>query len=95
MATKTKVSKRLSKPEKITNEELNQIQSLIDAANKSQMQVGGIEIQKSNLLNQIQIIQNQIASFRNEVRKNYGTDDIDIQTGEIKYNKNEQTNKKD
>jgi hypothetical protein len=95
MATKTKVSKRLSKPEKITNEELNQIQNLIDMANKSQMQVGGIEIQKSNLLNQINIIQSQITSFRTEVKKSYGTDDIDIQTGKIKYNKDEQTNKKD
>ena len=95
MATKTKVSKRLSKPEKITNEELNKIQNLIDSANRAQMQVGTIEVQKNNILNQISIIQNQIASFRNEVRKNYGTDDIDIQTGEINYNKDEQTNKKD
>ena len=95
MATKTKVSKRLSKPEKITNEELNKIQNLIDSANRAQMQVGTIEVQKTNILNQISIIQNQIASFRNEVRKNYGTDDIDIQTGEINYNKDEQTNKKD
>ena len=94
MATKTKVSKRLSKPEKITNEELNKIQNLIDSANRAQMQVGTIEVQKNNILNQISIIQNQIASFRNEVRKNYGTDDIDIQTGEINYNKDEQTNKK-
>ncbi len=94
MATKTKVKKRLSKPEKITNEELNKIQNLIDSANRAQMQVGTIEVQKNNILNQISIIQNQIASFRNEVRKNYGTDDIDIQTGEINYNKDEQTNKK-
>ena len=94
MTTKTKVSKRLSKPEKITNEELNKIQNLIDSANRAQMQVGTIEVQKNNILNQISIIQNQIASFRNEVRKNYGTDDIDIQTGEINYNKDEQTNNK-
>jgi conjugal transfer/entry exclusion protein len=95
MATKTKVSKRLSKPEKITNEELNKIQNLIDSANRAQMQVGKIEVQKNNILNQISAIQNQIALFRDEVRKNYGTDDIDIQTGEINYNKDEQTNKKD
>ena len=75
--------------------ELNKIQNLIDSANRAQMQVGTIEVQKNNILNQISIIQNQIASFRNEVRKNYGTDDIDIQTGEINYNKDEQTNKKD
>ena len=95
MATKTKVSKRLSKPEKITNEELNKIQNLIDTANRAQMQVGAMEIQKNDLLNRISAIQNQIALFRNEIQKRYGTDDIDVQTGEIKYNKNEQANKKD
>ena len=95
MATKTKVSKRLSKPEKITNEELNKIQNLIDTANRAQKQVGAMEIQKNDLLNRISAIQNQIALFRNEIQKSYGTDDIDVQTGEIKYNKNEQANKKD
>ena len=95
MATKTKVKKRLSKPEKITNEELNKIQNLIDTANRAQMQVGAMEIQKNDLLNRISAIQNQIALFRNEIQKSYGTDDIDVQTGEIKYNKNEQSNKKD
>ena len=95
MATKTKVKKRLSKPEKITNEELNKIQNLIDTANRAQMQVGAMEIQKNDLLNRISAIQNKIALFRNEIQKSYGTDDIDVQTGEIKYNKNEQANKKD
>ena len=95
MATKTKVKKRLSKPEKITNEELNKIQNLIDTANRAQMQVGAMEIQKNDLLNRISAIQNQIALFRNEIQKSYGTDDFDVQTGEIKYNKNEQANKKD
>ena len=95
MATKTKVSKRLSKPEKITNEELNKLQNLIDTANKAQINLGGIEIQKHNTLHQVATIQDQIVLFRNELTKSYGTDDIDLKTGEIKYNKDEQTNKKD
>ena len=95
MATKTKVKKRLSKPEKITNEELNKIQNLIDTANRAQMQVGAMEIQKNDLLNRVNAVQSQIAVFRNEIQKSYGTDDVNVQTGEINYNKNEQTNKKD
>ena len=95
MATKTKVSKRLSKPKKVTNEELNKIQNLIDSANKSQINLGGIEIQKHNILHQVATIQDQIVLFRNELTKSYGTDDIDLKTGEIKYNKDEQTDKKD
>ncbi len=95
MATKTKVKKRLSKPEKITNEELNKIQNLISTANKAQVDLGSIEIQKHNILHQVEAMQTAITVFRNEMKKTYGTDDIDIQSGVINYNKDEQTNKKD
>ena len=95
MATKTKVSKRLSKPEKVTNEELNKIQNLISTANKAQVDLGSIEIQKHNILHQVEAMQTAITVFRNEMKKTYGTDDIDIQSGVINYNKDEQTNKKD
>ncbi len=40
-------------------------------------------------------MQTAITVFRNEMKKTYGTDDIDIQSGVINYNKDEQTNKKD
>ena len=95
MAKKTKVSKRLSKPEKVTNEELNKIQNLISSANKAQIELGGIELQKHRILHQVGYVQDQIVLTKNELKKEYGTDDIDIQTGVINYNKDEQTDKKD
>ena len=95
MAKKSKVEKRLSKPEKVTNEELNKIQNLISAANKAQADIGNIEIQKHNILHQIATIQDQIVLFREDMNKAYGTDDIDIKTGVVNYKKDEQTNKKD
>ena len=95
MATKTKVKKRLSKPEKITNEELNKIQNFITNINRPQMDLGGIELQKNRITNAVVSIEMQLNSFREEIKKNYGTDDIDIQTGVINYNKDEQANKKD
>ena len=95
MAKKSKVEKRLSKPEKVTNEELNKIQNLISAANKAQADIGNIEIQKHNILHQIAAIQDRIVLFREEMNKAYGTDDVDIKTGVINYKKDEQTNKKD
>ena len=95
MAKKSKVEKRLSKPDKFTNEELNKIQNLISAANKAQIDVGGIELQKHNILHQIATIQDQIVLLKDELKKSYGTDDIDIKTGVINYNKDEQTDKKD
>ena len=95
MAKKSKVEKRLSKPEKVTNEELNKIQNLISAANKAQADIGNIEIHKHNILHQIAAIQDRIVLFREEMNKAYGTDDVDIKTGVINYKKDEQTNKKD
>ena len=95
MGKKSKVEKRLSKPERVTNEELNKIQNLIGAANKAQADIGNIEIQKHNILHQIATIQDQIVLFREDMNKAYGTDDIDIKTGVVNYKKDEQTNKKD
>ena len=91
MATKTKVKKRLSKPEKVTNDELNKIQNLISMSNKCQVDLGGMELQKHEMLHQVFLIKDQINLFREEMKK----DDIDIQSGVINYNKDEQTNKKD
>ena len=95
MATKTKVSKRLSKPEKVTNEELNKIQNFITNINRAQMDLGGIELRKNRIASAVVSIEMQLNSLREEIKKNYGTDDIDIQTGVINYNKDEQANKKD
>ena len=95
MGKKSKVEKRLSKPERVTNEELNKIQNLIGAANKAQADIGNIEIQKHNILHQIATIQDQIVLFREDMNKAYGTDDNDIKTGVVNYKKDEQTNKKD
>tara|TARA_R110000824_G_scaffold46047_10_gene132700 strand:- start:1436 stop:1723 length:288 start_codon:yes stop_codon:yes gene_type:complete len=95
MATKTKVQKRLSKPEKVTNEELNKIQRLLDNMNRAQVQIGGIEVQKYEMLQSISMLRNQLIVLRDDLKKNYGTDDVNIDTGVINYNKNEQANKKD
>ena len=95
MATKTKVKKRLSKPEKVTNEELNEIQRLLDGMNRAQMQVGSIEVQKNEILQTISMMRNRLTIVREDLKKNYGTDDVNIDTGVINYTKNEQANKKD
>ena len=94
MATKTKVNKRLSKPEKITNEELNKIQTLVDTINRSKMSLGGMELEKHRVLHNIAGLEDQIRLFREDLKKSYGTDDVSIDTGVINY-EDEQTDKKD
>jgi hypothetical protein len=95
MAEKTKIEKRLSKPEKVTNEELNKIQSLVGDMNKGQFNLGNLELQKHRILHAIGLLQDQFGKVREELMKEYGSDDVNIETGVINYNKNGETDKKD
>ena len=95
MAEKTKIEKRLSKPEKVTKEELNKIQTLVGDMNKGQFNLGNLELQKHRILHAIGIIQDQFAKLREELKKEYGSDDINIETGIINYNENGKADKKD
>ena len=91
----SKIQTRLKKPEKIKNEQLNIVQNLISTANKAQIELGGMEVQKHRILHSVATIQDQITLFRDELKKEYGTDDINIDTGEIKYEDNGKSDKKD
>ena len=86
---------KVKKPEKVTNEQLNKIQNSISSMNKAQIQLGGMELEKHRILHVVATIQDKLTILRGELTSQYGTDDINIETGEINYNKNEQTNKKD
>ena len=83
---------KAEKPSKITNEELNQVQSVINDMNRAQLEIGSIETRKHSLLHHISISQEQLASMQAEFEKTYGTSDINIQDGTINHGKDEQTN---
>ena len=90
----TKKIKQLKsdKPEKITNEELNQVQSVINNINRAQLEIGSFECKKHNILHHISILQGELSKIESEFEKIYGTTDINIQDGTINQEKNEQTN---
>ena len=90
----TKKIKELKKekPEKITNEELNQVQSVINNINRAQLEIGSFESKKHNILHHISILQGELSKIESEFEKIYGTTDINIQDGTINQEKNEQTN---
>ena len=87
MAKKTK---KAEKPTKISNEHLNKMQEIINNLNRSQIEIGSIESQKHALLHHVTGIRENLKNIQEELKKEYGTDDINIHTGEINYN--EQTN---
>jgi hypothetical protein len=91
MATKTKGTnakiKELKgiKPEKVKDEELAGIQGIIGRINNTYVELGRLEALKHNHLHTLAGVQDELMVVQNDLNKEYGTDDINIQTGEIKY----------
>ena len=75
------------KPEKITNEELNQVQSVINDVNRAQLEIGSFESKKHNILHHVSILQEQLSEMQVEFEKIYGTTDINVQDGTINHPK--------
>ena len=84
------------KPEKITDEQLDQVQKLINDINRSQMELGQMETKKHAILHHVSMLQEGVGKLRETFEKDYGTSDIDIQSGTINYPKeNGKVNKED
>jgi hypothetical protein len=89
--TKTKKVKKeelvdlTPKPEKITDEQLKNVQSIINNINQHQMEIGNIETRKHHMLHNLVSIQDRMTLMQNDFQKEYGTIDINIQDGTINY----------
>ena len=83
------------KAEKVTDEQLKNVQNVINTLNRSQLELGIMETRKHGLLHNIATIQDKLTLMQGEFEKDYGTTDINIQTGEINYPPNGETNKED
>ena len=80
------------KPEKVTDKQLETIQSIINKINQAQMNIGQLETRKHQALHYLAGINDELALIQEELKKEYGTDDINIQTGEIKHEDNGEVN---
>jgi len=85
MATKEKIVDLKSKPEKITDEQLEQVQKLVNNINRGQLEVGAMELQKHENMHAITGLRKDLEVLQNELKKEYGTVDINIQNGTINY----------
>ena len=84
------------KPEKITDEQLKEVQDLINNINRSQMELGQIETKKHAILHHISMTQEAVGKVRDTFEKEYGTADVNIQDGTINYpQENGEANKED
>ena len=73
------------KPEKISQDHLDQIQRLVQSVNSIQYNVGKLESQKHTLLHNLSLTQDRIGVFQDVLKKEYGTFDVNIEDGIINY----------
>ena len=84
------------KAEKITDEQLKEVQDVINEINRLQMELGMMETKKHSMLHHIGISQESVGKIRTKFEEEYGTADVDIQTGIINYPpENGEANKED
>ena len=92
MAKKEKIVDLKSKPEKITDKQLEKVQSSVDNINRAQLEIGAMELKKHEMMHHIAGLRDSLKLLQTEFEKEYGTFDIDIQTGKINYKEDVKAN---
>ena len=83
------------KPTNITSEDLNGLQELVNALNRTQMEIGSLESRKHGLLHQVTGLQTQMQTMQKTFEDTYGKVDINITDGTIAYPEDVEADKKD
>ena len=73
------------KPEKITDEQLKKVQDTVNNLNRSQLEIGSMEIKKHEMMHQVAGLRDGLTVLQGEFEKEYGTFDVNIQDGTINY----------
>tara|TARA_R100000234_G_C4953220_1_gene158348 strand:- start:76 stop:378 length:303 start_codon:yes stop_codon:yes gene_type:complete len=92
---KEKIVDLKPKAEKITAEELEKVQNIVNAMNRGQLDLGILETRKHQLLHSIMSVQDQLTMMQADFEKEYGTFDINVQDGTINYKEDVEADKKD
>ena len=73
----------MSETKKIEKEELESIQNLVKQINSGQLQIGQLETQKHMLLHQIADVQKGLKNLQEDLEKEYGKVNVNIEDGTI------------
>ena len=68
---------------KVTKKELEKLNKGVESINKVQKQIGGLEIQKHQLLHVMTSLQDNLSRFHDGMKDKYGDVTINTMTGEI------------
>tara|TARA_R110000796_G_scaffold199373_1_gene315577 strand:+ start:218 stop:460 length:243 start_codon:yes stop_codon:yes gene_type:complete len=73
---------------KLTENELTQVQSMLNAFNQLKLQLGDIELSKKGVFDKIEKVKEDYSVVEKSLSEKYGADaEIDVQTGDIKKKK--------
>ena len=89
---KEKIVDLKSKPEKITSEQLEKVQKTVNSINRTQLEIGSMELKKHELMHNIVSLREKLTELQVEFEKEYGTFDINIQDGTINYEEDVKVN---
>ena len=81
------------KVEKITDEQLQELQGHVNKINQAQLQLGQLESQKYSLVGVIPQLQKELKDFQDKLEEEYGKVSINIADGTMQeISENEQAN---
>jgi len=84
------------RPQKINDEQLKNVQNTVNGINRAQLEIGSMEVKKHELMHSVAALRESLVLLQDEFQKEYGTYDVDIQTGAINYpEENGEADKKD
>jgi len=83
--TKEKIVDLKPKAEKVTEEELQKLQETVRTIDRLTLDLGRMEAQKFGFMKAMEAQNQTIEGIRKDFLASYGTDNINIQTGEIAY----------
>ena len=95
MTKKEKIVDLKPKAEKITDEQLEKVQNTVNGINRTQLEIGSMEIKKHEMMHRVAGLRDELTVLQSEFEKEYGTFDINIQDGIINYPENGETDKED
>jgi len=80
---------------KVTEEELNSLQQIVNSMNGATSRVGQIENQKHMVLHDLSVMRTDLMKLQGKLEEAYGKVDVNIQDGTINKREDVETDKKD
>lgn len=81
--------------DKITDEQLKDLQGIVGQINSSQLNIGQLETQKAGIIQGIGELQKKLKDMQNTLEEEYGQVSVNIQDGTISELPQDEADKKD